>query len=267
MLSRRIITAAILASFLLAGLFLLPATWFSLVLIVIAMLGAFEWTHLYNINSNPKMVGFLLLVVCLILVLFEFRVYGLLIEIVAVLIWIYITRLLFTHPRNRERKPVSIALAALVLAFAVFAISELLLIDESGPWWVLGMFVVIWVADAAAYFTGRRFGRRKLAPQLSPGKTVEGLKGSLFAIFAFALISGTVVWDDSYRQILLWVVVCLVVAAVSVLGDLYVSMAKRIAGVKDSGTLLPGHGGVLDRIDSTLSAAPVYALCVKVLLT
>ena len=210
-------------------------------------------------------MAFILLFLVLSVTLFQFRNFALIIDGFAVVMWLGIAWLLSTYPKYQERRLLFVSSAILSLSLAFFAISDLILTNTNGTWWVLGMFSVIWSADAAAFFTGRRFGKKKLAPRISPGKTVEGVKGSLFVIFAFSLISGTIVWENSYGRILLWVLVCLITASYSVIGDLFVSMNKRITGVKDSGRLLPGHGGILDRIDSTLSAAPVYALCVKVL--
>lgn len=263
--SRRLITAVILASMFLAGLFLLPAEWFALILLIVVLLGAAEWTLLSNIRNRIGQTVFILICLALGVALLQFRELALFINGFAVVMWFGIAWLLSTYPRYREYRLQFASLAVLSLSLAFFAVSDLLLTDDNGAWWVLGMFAVIWCADAAAYFTGRRFGKQKLAPRVSPGKTVEGVKGSLFAIFALSLISGTIVWETGYSQILLWVLVSLLTASLSVVGDLFVSMNKRIMGVKDSGKLLPGHGGVLDRIDSTLSAAPVYALCVKAL--
>lgn len=267
MLSKRIVTAAVLAAVFLAGLFLLPPKWFVLLLLAVGAMSAVEATRICGIQSRIGQTVFVLSFLLLSVALYQYRNHDLvfLIYVIALISWSIILWLLTTHPRHQERRFALASLTVLSLSFAIFAISDLMLTVDNGPWWILGLFGVIWIADGAAYFTGRRFGTRKLAPRISPGKTIEGFKGSLFAIFAFSLISGTIAWDDSYGRILLWVLVCLIVAAFSVIGDLFISMNKRIIGVKDSGRLLPGHGGILDRIDSTLSAAPIYALCVTVL--
>jgi phosphatidate cytidylyltransferase len=127
------------------------------------------------------------------------------------------------------------------------------------PSLVLLVMVLIWIADSAAFFAGRRFGRRRLASRVSPGKSWEGVIAGLGAVALAAWLlqaSGLVRADRPAALVLL----CLVVAAVSVLGDLNESLFKRRAGVKDSGTLIPGHGGVLDRIDSITAAAPAFSL-------
>ena len=124
----------------------------------------------------------------------------------------------------------------------------------------------VWIADTAAYFAGRAFGRRKLAPAISPGKTWEGVYGALAAVAAYALALWPAArraggFDDSgIAPLAGWIAAALVLAALSVVGDLFESLLKRQAGVKDSGSILPGHGGILDRIDALLAAMPAAAL-------
>jgi phosphatidate cytidylyltransferase len=123
---------------------------------------------------------------------------------------------------------------------------------------VLAALILVWVADTAAYFAGRKWGRRKLAPSISPGKTWEGAWGGLAAAVAYAIICGTFLLGTMGWPAL--VVAAAVLTAISIVGDLFESAAKRQAGVKDSGALLPGHGGILDRIDSATAVLPVAAL-------
>ena len=122
---------------------------------------------------------------------------------------------------------------------------------------VLAVLVLVWIADTAAYFSGRRWGRRKLAPSISPGKTWAGAAGGVFGAAAYAMIGGMYLSGAGWP---LYVALAVVLAALGIVGDLFESAVKRQAGVKDSGALLPGHGGVLDRIDSATAVLPVAAL-------
>jgi phosphatidate cytidylyltransferase len=125
------------------------------------------------------------------------------------------------------------------------------------PLQVLLVLVLVWIADSAAYFVGRRWGRRKLAPSISPGKSWEGAAGGLIGALAYAIICGFFIEGLAWAP---YLAAAAVLAMVSIVGDLFESAAKRQAGVKDSGTLLPGHGGILDRIDSATAVLPLAAL-------
>lgn len=128
-----------------------------------------------------------------------------------------------------------------------------------GNWLIVAVMVLVWVADIGAYFSGRRFGRRKLAPEVSPGKSWEGLFGGLVASLLVTVGVG-LYRDWAPRELVLALLGAAVVVLISVIGDLTESMFKRNAGIKDSSQLLPGHGGVMDRIDSLTAAVPVFAV-------
>ena len=124
---------------------------------------------------------------------------------------------------------------------------------------IIVLFSLVWGADSSAYFVGRRFGRYKLAPRVSPGKTWEGIGGAVLAGMLIGACAGW--WCGLEAETgALFVVLCVVTVAISIVGDLTESLIKRHGGVKDSGSLLPGHGGLLDRVDSLTAAAPVYLL-------
>jgi phosphatidate cytidylyltransferase len=157
----------------------------------------------------------------------------------------------------------TLAAGMVVLLATWVALVEL---HSHSPWLVLAAMATVWIADTAAYFSGRRFGRRKLAPSISPNKTWEGVWGAFAAVVLYALVlamvspSAAIPARLSTTGTLAFVACAVLVAAVSIVGDLFESHLKRQAGVKDSGALLPGHGGVLDRVDALLAAMPLAAL-------
>lgn len=150
-------------------------------------------------------------------------------------------------------------LFAMGVVILIAAITAMYSLWQMSPWWLMYVFLLVWCADSGAYFVGRKFGKRKLAPNVSPNKSIEGLIGGLATSAVVAVLIG---WYMEYEPLFMMLILALsaVTTLASVLGDLFESMLKRRAGIKDSGTILPGHGGVLDRIDSLLSATPVFAL-------
>ena len=163
-----------------------------------------------------------------------------------------------TAPVDRHYRVVSFMTALLSITTGWFALSWIR-IQPEGSWLILLMLLIVWATDTGAYFSGKTFGKRKLAHNISPGKTQAGLVGGLVAAPLTALLAMKLMPLASIgtgRLILL----SLIVALVSVAGDLMISLHKRTSGFKDSGKLLPGHGGILDRLDSLLAAAPFFAL-------
>jgi phosphatidate cytidylyltransferase len=152
-------------------------------------------------------------------------------------------------------------MALLGLLLTLSTLLALAALHAMGPLKLLFFLFIIFAADTGAYFAGRRFGKRKLAPNISPGKTVEGALGGLLLAGVWALLAGTYVFAPAGAlQVALLLLLTMIVAAVSIVGDLTESMFKRVAGIKDSGNILPGHGGILDRVDSILAGAPVMVL-------
>jgi phosphatidate cytidylyltransferase len=156
-----------------------------------------------------------------------------------------------------DRPLVRLVVGWLILAPACGAVVYLHASAKSGPWMVLYLVALIATADSAAYFVGRRLGRRRLASHVSPGKSLEGVAGALLAVAALALGIG---WSFGFARPFGFMVLSLATVLVSILGDLTESVIKRRAGLKDSGSIVPGHGGILDRIDSITAAAPVFVL-------
>jgi phosphatidate cytidylyltransferase len=262
MLKKRFVTALILAMVLLTTLFWLPPLAFHLLMALVVALVAFEWAALAGWSGLVRL-GYVFVIVLggaglVFAPLGSLFHLGLLVT--GVVLWVLLSLRVFlaAHvPNVLHHARFKRLLAPLVLWPAWFAL-EYLHALPNGAWWVLGTLMVAWVADSAAFFTGRMFGRVKLAPHISPGKTVEGLLGGLLGVIVYALIAHGF---EPFAQLPLWAwcALTLTVTLFSVIGDLHESLLKREAGVKDSGTLLPGHGGVFDRVDSLLAAAPIMA--------
>jgi len=271
-LAQRVATAAVLVPLVLAALFLLPPLGWALVALCIVALAAHEWARLagYGAIAGSALVA---AVVALSVGLLVNPGFGFargwpepLVRAVcgaAAAFWLAIAPLwLATHWAMTRRLATGIA-GVLVLVGAWVAVVEL---QSRSPWLVLAAMGLVWVADTAAYFAGRRFGRRKLAPRVSPGKTWEGVYGALAAVALYALVLSPLARRAGFAgttdaaTTLAFVALAMLLAAVSIVGDLFESLLKRQAGAKDSGTLLPGHGGVLDRIDALLAAMPFAAL-------
>ncbi len=266
MLKQRVLTALVLLPFVMAAIFALPAHWFLVLLAVILLGGSWEYGRLAAFSSHA---GGYLLVLIQALVLVALFIYrgnwdsGILMFIsIACATWLlmFLRLPLYragTTPDNRYRI-ISFATAIASVTTGWFAISWIRT-QADGSWLLLLMLLIVWAADTGAYFAGKTFGKRKLAPQISPGKTRAGLMGGLIAAPLIALLAASLMPPiniDPSRLVLL----SLVTALVSVGGDLMISLHKRTSGYKDSGNLLPGHGGVLDRVDSLLAAAPFFAL-------
>ena len=266
MLAQRIITAAILLPLFLAALFFLPNRDWGRLLCAGMGLAGFEWGRLAGLSSRQGWgYGLGLGLVCLALLLLEQRGAfgpGLLYSMpgrigygLCVAFWIAVVPL-WLYTRRQVRTPLVMgAVGALVLIPFWHALVFL----QPTPGRLLAVMGVVWVADTAAYFAGRAFGRHKLAPHISPGKTWEGVGGAILGVMGYWLVVSAIAPTHAGR-LPVGLLLPLVLFAVSVYGDLFESWVKRMAGQKDSGTLLPGHGGLLDRIDALTSALPFAAL-------
>jgi phosphatidate cytidylyltransferase len=252
----------------LPALFFMPPMLFSIATVPLVLVAGWEWSRLAKIRSVAARVGYLLLIVISLFVASYWlglpdtfdpeRAQQLL--LVAVGVWAFIFLWIQGYPSSAilwSARPVLGLLGLILLAFTWIAIVTIL--DyESGQWLLLLAVVIIALADIGGFFAGKYFGKHKLAPIISPGKTWEGFAGGLVLE---VILVGSLVWFmfGNVSVIGLWLLV-ISVALYSVLGDLFVSMIKRHSGVKDSGQLLPGHGGVLDRIDGVMAALPMFGL-------
>lgn len=261
MLKERVITAIILATIVLLALLFLPSTVFAvLALIIIVGLGSWEWAALVGYRFMPQRLLAMLPTLVLALALLVLQPPLLPVLVVGVGLWVVILSLLWRYRQHtrfyREHLWLLPILGMLVLAIAWYALSHL---NAQSVGYVLYIIGLVAVADIGAYFTGKRLGKVKLAPELSPGKTREGAYGALVLGSVWAIV-GALVFQLSMGQSLAFVLLSLVVVVMSIAGDLFESMVKREAGVKDSGQILPGHGGILDRIDGLLAALPIFTL-------
>ena len=258
MLRTRVITALLLLLLLIPALLLLSSLLWQCAVLLVLMVAAWEWTRLARF-TDKQMWAFVVLtgVVGGLLLMAgpgAARVaYG-----VAFVFWLVFVPFMFMTARRPAGWLAAITGWCVLLPFA-FAVVDL---RELGPWLLVSVMALVWVADIAAYFAGRAFGVHKLAPTISPGKTWEGVLG---AIVASALYVEANLYFDNPLLVgqPAWCVVLIAatpLTAVSILGDLFESAMKRAAGLKDSSNLLPGHGGVLDRIDSLTSTLPMAAL-------
>jgi phosphatidate cytidylyltransferase len=240
---------------------LLPTPWFALIMGIIVALAGWEWARLAGVVGSASRVAAAAALAAVLLVLW-ITAAGITLLLPAVLWWLGLALALSRlqpRPAPAGVDRVLLPLGLLVLAAPWLALVRLHGDFAGGPYLVLGLMLMIAVADSAAFFVGRRFGRRKLAPRLSPGKTWAGFFGALAAAGLGLLLTGLVLGLGAAATAAL-TLLGVVTVAVSVVGDLFESWLKRRQGVKDSGALLPGHGGVLDRIDSMTAAAPVFSL-------
>ena len=266
MLVQRVITALVLLPLLIGAIAYLPPAWLYAVFCAAGLLAAWEWAGLMGPagTRTPIRIAFVASCAAMMLIGWFLRAHAMWACVAAAAWWVFAITLVRGYPANFERSRPKLGamwLIGLLLVVPTMLGLWMLHAMPNGPWRVFFLFFLIFAADTGAYLAGRNFGKRKLAPSVSPGKTVEGMVGGLLLCAAWAACAGPLVFEiDRPQQILLLVALSLVVAAFSVLGDLSESMFKRAAGVKDSGTILPGHGGMLDRVDSILAGAPMMAL-------
>lgn len=257
MLIQRILTAAVILPLFLAALFLLPPLIWGVVVLGVVVLACAEWARLAALSGRGRFVFVTAVAAaCILLAATSESVSGALLLAGAVAFWLAIVPLWLR--RSRPVASLGLALAGwVVLVSSWYAIYLM----QASAGRLLALLAVIWIADSAAYFVGRRFGRHKLAPSISPGKTWEGVAGAAVAVGVYyallwLVIAPPFLTDNPARDFVL----VAAMTALSIEGDLFESWMKRRAGVKDSGSLLPGHGGVLDRIDGVVAALPLAAL-------
>lgn len=260
MLKTRILTALVLAPLMMAGIGCLPTPTLAWILGGLVLLAAWEWSRLAGFMT--VIWGQIIYTTLILLIIsgFAYAQWDALPWILTMAgIWIIITGILAYYSQRPTLVQWPTVLKQL-LGIGVIPATWLsaLQLHQQAPALLLGVLVMIWIADSAAYFAGRRFGRVKLAPVMSPGKTREGVYGALLATLNLAALGIAAADRFTIAQSTFLLVLCGITVLVSIAGDLLESVLKRQAQMKDSSQLLPGHGGILDRIDSSLAALPVF---------
>ena len=267
MLYKRILTAIPLAAFVFWIIFFQPSSVFAYFVLFIVLISAYEWAKLSGVRNVALRCGFAVVVTAVTWLIPQFAADYILWPIyVAVMWWFSITYYLkLAKPAlaNSDLKPDKLFIAFIVLPAAALAMQQThslqIGIDGTGPEWLFYALSLVWIADIGAYFSGKKFGKNKLAPNISPGKTKEGLFGAVVATSLYTLLA-SYYFEMGTEHAAILVLLSIIITFVSVTGDLYISFLKREVGLKDSGNILPGHGGMLDRIDSVLAAMPVFLL-------
>ena len=262
-LKQRLISGGLLAGFMLATILLAPQWGVAVMLGVIFGIGAWEWMGLTRFATPLSRLVFAALITGLFFLGWLLRQHGFVLWwlAVAIVVWALVLLLLSIYHRKPADAPprwqLPLMLSGLILLPAAWM--ALVKIDGIHPGWLVYAFALSGFADSFAYLAGKRFGRRKLAPELSPGKTIEGVLGGMLAVFIFSLVVALVLEFPAMQTISL-ILLSLVCGLISVVGDLFISLMKRESGLKDTGRILPGHGGILDRFDSHIAVAPVLYL-------
>lgn len=274
MLKTRVITALVLLAVFMPALFYLPAAGWAVFATLIAVLAAWEWGALMRLPSFPRILcGGGMAILCGALIVSMPAALGIDAHLESGFVgdarrlaqWVYppavVFWLLFAPLWMWRRWQLPASLAGMLIGVLLILPTWLALVQlrQAGPLVLLAVMALVWLADVAAYFSGRTLGKHKLAPTISPGKTWEGALGAVVAVLIYGLLLAPRLPADVSPAVGVLVPVLIVLTALSIVGDLFESLLKRQAGLKDSSRILPGHGGVLDRVDSLTSTLPLVA--------
>ena len=262
MLLHRVLTAVPLALAVIWLILSQSSTVLLSVLLPVAFVCGYEWARLAGVRSILGRLCFALIVSAVSWLCINYlNQYIYLFLLLATVWWFVIPVFLKTAKPQLKESELSLKklLVALLLVPATIVAMYVIHGMDRGAEWLLYSLMLVWIADSGAYFSGKKFGKNKLAPNVSPGKTLEGLWGALLATAVYAVVAGYY-FELSSPQWLILVALSLLLTVLSVAGDLYESFLKREAGIKDSGNILPGHGGILDRVDGVLAVMPVFVV-------
>jgi phosphatidate cytidylyltransferase len=254
-LKQRVLTAVALVVVLLGVMLGLPPVFTTMLITLLVVVGAWEWAGFIGDGGREIRVVFTVAVAAAIAGAFMLwlTLDGFVeILLITAMVWWFVAFLWVCLVPTRVN-PYSAALAGMLALVPCWFALFYLMRHANGTWWVLFTLALVWAADTGAFFAGRWFGRVPLAPRVSPKKTWEGVMGGIVLSGLVAWVAGRWIFKVDVTP---FVIMCVAVAALSIIGDLTESMLKRSAGLKDSGSLFPGHGGMLDRIDSVTAAAP-----------
>mgnify|MGYP003384644025 CR=1 FL=1 len=282
LLKQRILTALVIGPAAILAIFYLPLDYFALFLLALVSIGAWEWGPFMGVTSTIKRITFVATTMAFIAALWwfiplstlwssHFVAHDTVISILwlSVAWWSISAILMLIYPKLTNFWSTSYTLRAVFgwltliptwLAFVLIRSHDYNADPYQGAQLLMFLFLMVWSADIGAYFVGKSMGKNKLMPNVSPGKTLEGFFGGVVCACLLTGIAGYFL-QFTQIQMVTALLVTMAISVVSVLGDLTESMFKREAGVKDSGAILPGHGGILDRIDSLTATAPIFALC------
>jgi phosphatidate cytidylyltransferase len=268
MLKARVLTIAVILPLFVAALFFLDLTGLAVLFGILLALGLHEWTLLSGIRFMAWQLVYITAGIGLAVLVWLSGIAGREFYLLMLLFWLVVLFRLWRFTGNTGAQgngPLAWLDGYLILLPVLPGMLVLADRDDRSPLLILMFLLMIWAADTGAYLVGKRWGRNKLAPLISPGKTIEGLLGGLAGALLVSGFSGMLLLKLGTYRLAGWLLITVVIVLFSVAGDLFESMYKRRAGLKDSGSLLPGHGGVLDRIDSLCAALPVFILAVDAL--
>lgn len=260
---QRLITILVLLPPVIAAIFYMPTEALGVLIAAVWALGAWEWTAFMQKDSTKAKVAYVLLILLACMAVAQFgEVLRLPVLIVTAAWWLLALRWVLTYPQGFE--PITAGWRGRTPWVGLFVLvpSALVLVDihggAYGPERIMFLFLLVWGADVGGYVGGRLFGKTKLAPKVSPGKTWEGVAGGV--LFSGAVAAMGAWYFELGADVWKFVPLAMAVVAMSIVGDLTQSMFKRAVAIKDSGNIFPGHGGILDRLDSTMAAAPLWWL-------
>lgn len=269
MLKQRVLTAIPLATLVIWGILTQSSDVIFYSLLFVLAIGAWEWAQLSGIQNKRLRILYAAIIVISIYAAYYLlqgeAEYRLIVYIIATGFWGIATYHMFI--KGPAQPDSNFSSLKCIIGFIVLVPPVLALMDirHVSSQWLFYCLSIVWVADIGAYFSGKRFGKIKLAPALSPGKTREGLYGALFATSLYSLAAGYY-FELTIMQIVMLLGITILATIISVMGDLFISLLKREKALKDTGHILPGHGGVLDRVDSVTSATPLLALLLSLVI-